>query len=301
MENTQKSIPINLYRISSPLPAEVIENRRLTAESRGWKNDVRHLVFRFEGSYPYLPGQSAGIIPPGTDPRTKRPYSPRLYSVASPTDGDGRDGKTFSLCVVRHYWDNPQTGEKEIPGAASSYLCDLKVGEKVKVTGPTGKHFLLPDDFLSRDFIFVATGTGIAPFRAMLMDMFREGYKGQVWLILGVAYKDCLLYDDEFAAWASKHPNFTYLTAVSREENNPFPSEVPTRQNKMYVQVRIHEHRSRLSEILSNSRSMVYLCGLKGMEGGIYPVLDGIGKGLGMEGSLTEKLKTEHRLRVEVY
>ncbi|MBI4051502.1 MAG: ferredoxin--NADP(+) reductase, partial [Elusimicrobia bacterium] len=138
----QKTIPINLYKISSPMLAEVIENKRLSAESRGRKNDVRHLVFQCTGDYPCLPGQSAGILPPGNDPRTGRINSPRLYSVASPTGGDRRDGKTFSLCISRHFWDNPQTGEKEIPGTASNYLCDLRVGNQLKVTGPTGKHFL---------------------------------------------------------------------------------------------------------------------------------------------------------------
>ncbi|MBI4057634.1 MAG: ferredoxin--NADP(+) reductase [Elusimicrobia bacterium] len=301
MENTQKSIPINLYRISSPLAVEVIENRRLTAESRGRKNDVRHLVFKFNGSYPCIPGQSAGILPPGIDSRTKRPNSPRLYSVASPSTGDHGDGKTFSLCVTRHFWENPQTGEKDLPGAASNYLCDLRVGDKVKVTGPTGKHFLLPGDFGVRDFIFVATGTGIAPFRGMLIDLFQQGYERNVWLILGVPYKDCLLYDDEFRAFAVKYPKFTYLTAISREENNPFSSEVQTRQNKMYVQVRMYEYREKLLKILSGSNSMMYLCGLKGMEEGIFPVLNALGKGAGIGDSFAEKLKADQRLRVEVY
>ncbi|MBI4051539.1 MAG: ferredoxin-NADP reductase, partial [Elusimicrobia bacterium] len=165
----------------------------------------------------------------------------------------------------------------------------------LKVTGPTGKHFLIPDDFRSRNFVFVATGTGIAPFRGMLMDMFQEGYPGEAWLILGVPYKDCTLYDEEFRATAAKHPKFTYITAVSREENNPFPAEVPTRQNKMYVQVRIYEHREKLFKILSQPNGMIYLCGLKGMEEGIFPVLDALEK------NFVQKLKTEQRLRVEVY
>ena len=46
---------------------------------------------------------------------------------------------------------------------------------------------------------------------------------------------------------------------------------------------------------------MVYLCGLKGMETGIFPVLEAIGQDLGMKDSFVAKLKAEQRLRIEVY
>ncbi|MBI4247888.1 MAG: ferredoxin--NADP(+) reductase [Elusimicrobia bacterium] len=296
-----QTIPINLFRISNPMLGDVVENRRLTAETRGKNNDVRHIVFRYKESMPYLPGQSIGILTPGTNSKNGKPHQPRLYSVASATGGDHRDNQTVSLCVVRHFWENPETGEKEIPGVASNYLCDLKPGQKVKITGPTGKHFLLPEDFKKRSLIFVATGTGIAPYRGMLRDLFDAGYVGKVWLILGVQHGDCTLYDDEFVAWAKKHPNFTYVTAISREQKNPIPQEVPTRNDRMYVQVRIFERRRQLKELLSEPDSVVYMCGLKGMEAGIFPILDKIGAEMGTQGSFVAKLKAEQRLRVEVY
>lgn len=295
-----QNIPVNLFTVQKPFVGETVENRRLTPATRDLRNDVRHITIRYREKFPYIPGQSVGVLVPGTDPLTGKPHKLRLFSVASVGAGDFGDHQTVSLCVVRHFWDNPKTGEKNVPGLASNYLCDLKVGDPVTMTGPVGLHFLLPDDYQKRDFIFAATGTGIAPYRGMLKIMFDSGYKSRVWLYFGVQYKDVVLYDKEFEAYR-KHPNFSYVKAISREEKNPVPEIVPTRENRMYVQVKMYQDRSTLQSVLTKPDSMVYLCGLKGMEQGIFPVLDMIGSGLGTDSSFVSKLKAEKRLRVEVY
>lgn len=301
-EATAQDVKVNLYKISDPLIAEVESNTRLTPASRPPSNDVRHVVLRFDGKeYPYVPGQSVGIIPPGVDEHTGKPHRPRLYSIASPSEGDDRDDHTVSVCVVRHFWEDPKAGPGPHPGLASNYICDLKPGDKVKVTGPVGKHFVLPGDYKKRDFVFIATGTGIAPYRGMLKFLFNNGAEGNLWLFFGVAYNDVALYDGEFESWALQHQNFHYVKAVSREESNPVPQEVPTRGDKMYVQVRMYQEREKLATALNKVDSMVYLCGLKGMEQGIYPVLEKIGQELGVATSFVDRLRTQHRLRVEVY
>ena len=166
-----EQIQVNLYTIQKPLVGETVENKRLTPSTRTLRDDVRHVVIRYREKLPYRPGQSVGILIPGIDPLTGKPHKLRLYSVASVSAGDYGDRQTVSLCVVRHFWDNPKTGEKNVPGLASNYLCDLKKGDRVTMTGPVGKHFLLPEDVQSRDLIFVATGTGIAPYRGMLFNI----------------------------------------------------------------------------------------------------------------------------------
>ena len=294
-----ESIPVNLFNIQNPLRGEVIENRRLTPLSRSPRNDVRHVTIRYQEKFSYRPGQSAGILIPGIDPATGKPHKLRLYSIASVSKGDFGDGQTVSLCVVRHFWDNPKTGEKSVPGLASNYLCDLKVGDLVSLTGPVGRYFLLPEDFLKRDLIFAATGTGIAPYRGMLKEMFGGGFNGRVWLYFGAQYADVVLYQDEFESYGKK--NFYFVKAVSREEKNPIPDLVSTRENRMYVQVKMYQDRKILGEVLSKPGSMIYICGLKGMEQGILPVVDKIGSEFGIPGSLVEKLKAEQRLKVEVY
>ena len=294
-------IVVNQYKLNNPIVGTVVSNRRLTSERHGLDQDVRHIVIQYKEKYPYVPGQSAGVVPPGIDSRTGKPNQLRLYSVASERRGDDGSGQSVSLCVVRHFFDDAAKGKKHVAGVCSNYLCDLKPGDQVKMTGPAGKHFVLPDDFKSRDIIFAATGTGIAPYRGMLKEMFDAGFSGRVWLYFGIPYKDAILYDDEFKNFASKHKNFSYLTAISREDTNPIPDKIPTRSNKMYVQVRMYQDKDVLEEAFSKRNALLYLCGLKGMEDGIFPVLDGIGKELGFVKPYSQVLKEEKRLLVEVY
>ena len=296
-----EGIVINLYKQANPITGTVVENKRITSPARGPRSDVRHIILKYSEKYPYIPGQSVGILPPGIDSRTGKPHHLRLYSIASTRHGDLSGGQNVSLCVVRHFFDDPKTGGKDLPGLCSNYLCDLKVGDQVKMTGPAGKHFVLPSDYKNRDIVFCATGTGIAPYRGMLAEMFEAGFGGRVWLYFGAAYNDVILYDNEFKALQAKYKNFFYVTAVSREgEQNPVADKVPTRENKMYVQVRMYQDKEKLKEVFSKKDSLIYLCGLKGMEAGIFPVLNMMGSEMN-QASLAESLKKEQRLLVEVY
>ena len=295
----QREVPSNLFKSTNPLLGEVLENRRLTPPERPPPNDVRHIVLSSPG-LSYLPGQSIGVVPEGYDLRSGKPHKLRLYSVSSESKGDYGDGQTVSTVVVRHFWDNEETEETSIPGVCSKQLCDCEVGDKVKLTGPVGKRFLLPTDFHERDLIFVATGTGIAPYRGMLKEVFDQDYRGRLFLILGVQYADTVLYDDEFRSYLDQR-NFRYITALSREaEKNPFPDEVPTRGNKMYVQVRMWQHREEIRQSLEKPDTIVYQCGLKGMETGVFQVIDKIGGQMGQP-DLSNRLKAEGRMLLEVY
>lgn len=295
----QREVPFNLFKSTNPLLGEVLENRRLTPPERPPPNDVRHIVLSSPG-LSYLPGQSIGVVPEGYDLRSGKPHKLRLYSVSSESKGDYGDGQTVSTVVVRHFWDNEETGETSIPGVCSKQLCDCEAGDKVKLTGPVGKRFLLPTDFHERDLIFVATGTGIAPYRGMLKEVFDQDYRGRLFLIFGVQYADTVLYDDEFRSYLDRR-NFRYITALSREaEKNPFPDEVPTRGNKMYVQVRMWQHREEIRQSLEKPDTIVYQCGLKGMETGVFQVIDKIGGQMGQP-DLSNRLKAEGRMLLEVY
>ena len=88
-------------------------------------------------------------LPPGTD-ETGKAHKVRLYSIASPEAGE--DGRGNVVCtpvkrVVDEYWppDNGAARRRGLfMGVCSNYLCDLEVGEEVRITGPVGKRFLLP-------------------------------------------------------------------------------------------------------------------------------------------------------------
>merc|ERR1719183_1889186 len=109
-------------------------------------------------------------------------------------------------------------------GVCSNYLCDAKPGDEIKLTGPSGKVMLMPEDDPNMTYIMVATGTGIAPFRSFLRRLFGEAtpagknFKGLAWLFLGVANKDALLYDEEFQVYLRQNPDKMRMDyALSRE------------------------------------------------------------------------------------
>ncbi|MBW2982815.1 FAD-dependent oxidoreductase [Candidatus Woesearchaeota archaeon] len=125
------------------------------------------------------------------------------YSIASaPWE------KTLTLCV------------KEVPGGTSSHLKDLEEGSKTRVMGPLGRFTLKQD---KDRLLLIGTGTGIAPLRAMIRDLFRKHHTGEgadtekdVTLLQGATDKDSLLYRDEFRRLAEEAENFKYRTTLSR-------------------------------------------------------------------------------------
>lgn len=279
--------PSNLYKPAAPLLARIVEHRRLTHPDS--PNEVRHITFDIADSrFRYLDGQSLGVLPPGVD-ADGRPYKLRLYSIASPHQGDDGAGRTVSICVKRAL--NPP----HPPGVCSNYLCDLAVGDTVNLTGPVGKSFLLPDT-PNTHMILIATGTGIAPFRAFLKTRYgeRAAETGQTWLFFGVKTRLDYLYGDEIAQYeriAGFHP----VTAFSREEQN-------ARGGRMYVQDRLQEHAESVFSLLQEPHAALYMCGLRGMEPAITEGLRlaAASQGIDYE-AFMKRLTQENRWHVEVY
>jgi ferredoxin--NADP+ reductase len=151
----------------------------------------------------------------------------------------------------------------------SNYLCNLRPGEQVMVTGPSGKRFLLPVGADDHDYLFLATGTGIAPFRGMLLELLdsrRGPCSSRIHLVMGSPYTTDLLYDDMFRRLESQHGNFRYHTAISREPR-------PPRASGIYCHHLIEEELDVFGPLLESPRTLVYICGLEGMQIGLYQVL----------------------------
>ena len=73
---------------------------------------------------------------------------------------------------------------------------------------------------VKRDMVFVCTGTGVAPFRSMLLDIFNNKKPHQdIHLIFGTREEEGILYRDEFELLQEKMPNFKYSIALSREKD----------------------------------------------------------------------------------
>lgn len=287
---SREEFPLNLYRISAPARARVLATVPLTPPSA---EEVRHITIDLSGLvYRFLEGQSMGILPPGINKRG-RPHRLRLYSIASARNGDDGRGNTAALCVKRVLFTEAGSSRVHF-GVASNYLCDLKAGDEVAITGPAGKHFLLPDD-PSSNLILIATGTGIAPFRAFLRRIYVElpAWTGAVHLYFGVRTQAECLYRAEFDELRDR-PGFRLSYAFSREQTT-------ADGRRMYVQHRITEQMDELNKLLTHENTHLYMCGLKGMEAGVLAAFAEHASGASGSAGLIESLRKSGRLRIETY
>jgi NAD(P)H-flavin reductase len=167
----------------------------------------------------------------------------RPYSIASPPSSTGVLTLLFNL----------------VPGGpGSTYLFSLKEGDETSFKGPAGT-FRLRDD-PARDHLFVATGTGIAPIRAMLLALFEKDAACSVTLYWGLRSRRDLYWQDELAAWAKAHPTFSFVTTLSRPEDGW--------QGERGRVTRLVEER-----IASVQNLAVYLCGNSGMLNDVTAIL----------------------------
>lgn len=255
-------VQMHLHSPAEPATAVCVSNERCT--ERKSAHVVRHIAFDVSGSKlagNFRAGQSFGILPPGTDDKGK-PHKLRLYSIASPSSGEDGSGRILATTVKRTIDEHWDTG-KLFLGVASNFLCNLRPGDTVHLTGPAGKRFVLPRHPASHDYIFFATGTGIAPFRGMLLELLGARVPSRIVLVMGAAYATDLLYHAQLLKLQQDHPTFTYITAISREKQHDG-------NGPLYVQDRLQTHRDLLLPILDNERTLVYVCGLAGMELGIF-------------------------------
>ena len=277
----------NLYTPEHAAKATVAGNHRLTPE--GASIEIRHIVLDFGHiPFPVLEGQALGILPPGLDDEG-RPFHPRLYSVASPREGERPHYNNLALTVKRVTHDREG---HPVRGKASNYVCDLKKGDEVSVVGPYGTTFLMPNH-PGASLLMICTGTGSAPMRAMTERRRRrmalkEG--GELALFFGARSQAELPY---FGPLMKLPKSFVDVNlAFSREPGQP----------KRYVQDLLREQGGKVWRLLTDDNCYVYLCGHKGMESGVIEVFDELARAQGTNWqSLRRELLAEGRLHVETY
>ncbi|MFA6917684.1 MAG: FAD-dependent oxidoreductase [Candidatus Gracilibacteria bacterium] len=197
-------------------------------------NDVIEFSFETKDRFEFQAGQFISIKITDNQP------SPciRGYSIAS---APNKNSNKFTLCVK--IIEN---------GRGSNWLNALKQGDEIQFLGPNGKFF--PGENLTEVSLFIATGTGIAPLKAIIEDqLLNKNTKTKLHLIFGVRYIKDIFYENIFKNLAEKFQNFTYEITISRPENPDWKGNI-----------------GRVTAILKNlqidpENTQAYLCGLKDM------------------------------------
>ncbi|WP_119343562.1 FAD-binding oxidoreductase [Facilibium subflavum] len=206
---------------------ELVETKMLT-------DSIKHLVFKKadNSAFNFTPGQFVTFLFDHEDGKVRR----RSYSVAT------IPGKSDHIEIAISYIDG---------GIASENLFNMKPGDKFNAMGPAGR-LVLKEDEKIRKLVLVGTGTGIAPYRAMLPQLERLCKENieEVYILLGVQYQKDTLYAEDFRAYAKTHPKIKFMACLSRQASGLYTDEAPG-----YVQKQF-EHLA-----LKPGQDIVYLCG----------------------------------------
>ena len=181
--------------VAGPLIAETFSTRLV--ESKAMSERVRHLAFeRVDGQpFRFTSGQWVSVILP-LDDEKGRPLR-RPYSIASVPDGSPR----FELIVTQVEG-----------GPGSTFLNHASIGTLLDVKGPQGTFARVN----AGPSLFVATGTGIAPFRGMLHDALAEASTAPLWVLFGVRRPADFLFGEALTGFARQSPRVRLEVTYSR-------------------------------------------------------------------------------------
>lgn len=136
----------------------------------------------------------------------------RAYSMASyPAESD--------IVMLNVRIATPPPGTDFPPGIASSFIFNLKPGDKVMVSGPYGEFFIKETD---SEMMYIGGGAGMAPMRSHLFHLLKTmktDRKITFWY--GARSKREMFYDDQFKELEKQFPNFKYYVALSE----PLPED----------------------------------------------------------------------------
>lgn len=169
--------------------ATVTQVEPLTAGVRLWR-------LRATAPMVWKPGQYVTVQIP---PSEQRPATTRDYSIASIDHGRGEFELVANL----------------VPdGRGTPYLFALQPGDTITCSGPKG-HFVVDDRGL-RDYLFVATGTGIVPLRAMIQHLRQQRTTRTIQLYWGLRTPADCYWQNELHIWQAQHPNFSAIVTLSQ-------------------------------------------------------------------------------------
>ena len=194
--------------------------------------------------------------------KNDNPNEFRAYSMANhPAEGN------IVMLNVRIAHPPPQKWDAP-PGIASSYIFNLKPGDKVTISGPYGEFFIKDTQ---REMVYVGGGAGMAPLRSHLFHLFhtlKTGRKVSYWY--GARSKREMFYDDHFKDIQKKFPNFDYHVALS----DPMPEDNWNGYTGFIHQV---VHDNYLSKHEDPTEIEFYMCGPPMMNKAVTGMLHDLG------------------------
>ncbi len=200
-------------------------------------------TFEFETTLNYEAGQFV-MMGLENNPKNQNSYS---FS-SSPTE----DTSKFTIKI------NPQGGK------LSPKLDKLKEGDQVQLKGPYGR--FVYEDHPSKDIVFIAAGTGVAPLRSMIKYVIDKKLEKNLSLLFSVRTPEHILYKNELDSWEKEGKLKTHLTITRPEESDEQWNEDIGRIDKEF-----------LEKYLKNKEALIYICGPPKMVDNTVSLLQKIG------------------------
>lgn len=187
----------------------------------------------------------------------------RAYSMANyPLE------KGIIMLNVRIASPPPRAPENTPPGQMSSFIFNLKAGDKVTISGPFGEFFARETD---NEMIFVGGGAGMAPMRSHIFDQLKRLHsKRKMSYWYGARSKREIFYQNDFDTLAKENKNFTWTVALSE----PLPEDNWKGSTGFIHQVLLDEY---LKNHPAPEDCEYYLCGPPMMNAAVTKMLDDLG------------------------
>jgi ferredoxin--NADP+ reductase len=233
--------------------AKVVSVERITSDKSD--EDVRELVLDVDQpTISFEPGQSIGVLAPGS-PDFGKEFHFRLYSVADLPESGLSGAPRIKIAVRRCSYIDEINGER-YPGIASNYLCDMKSGDTLTITGPYGIPFEIPEE-RDANLILIGAGTGIAPFRTLIKHMYKnvKDWKGKMVLFHGAKSGLETLYMNDKSDDLANYIDEETFEAIKVLSPRPVWND-PIGWDKA-----IQEQGEKLWEMLGDARTYVYVAG----------------------------------------
>lgn len=239
------------FNTDNTFQATILQSVRLTPPDT---EEVRELLLEVERpGFEFKVDQSFGVLvdAPGD---FGNQYHHRLYSVADlPAKSNGK--QQLTMLVKRCSYVDEFSGEMH-KGVASNYLCDRKPGDRISITGPHRLPFVVPED-KTANLILIGMGTGIAPFRAFIKNIYKNvgDWQGKVRLFYGARSGLELLYlNDQDGDLTNYYDEATFKAfhAISPR---------PHWSDPIALDAAIEARAAEIVEMLSQANTYIYVAG----------------------------------------